>query len=55
MPYEQSVKFQKRMKALGNGCDLITIKDGGHGMGGWAKLGSDYQERLIEWLRKTLK
>lgn len=55
VPYEQSPKFQDKMKAAGNVCDLITIKDGVHGMGGWQKLGSDYQEQLIAWLRKTLK
>jgi alpha-L-fucosidase 2 len=55
VPYEQSVKFQKRMHAIGARCDFITIKDGGHGMGGWDKLGSDYQAQLIAWLRTTLK
>ncbi len=55
VPYEQSVKFQEKMRALGNTCELITIKDGVHGMGGWEKLGSDYQQQLIAWLRKTLK
>jgi alpha-L-fucosidase 2 len=54
VPYKQSVQFQQKMKALGNACDLITIKDGGHGMGGWAKLGSDYQEQMIAWLKKML-
>ena len=55
VPYEQSVRFQKQMKEAGNSCDLITIPGGIHGMGGWEKLGSDYQAKLIEWLRKTLK
>jgi acetyl esterase len=55
VPYEQSVKFQAKMQAFGNTCDFITVKDGVHGMGGWAKLGSDYQERMIAWLKKTLK
>jgi len=55
VPYEQSVKFQEKMRALDNVCDLITIKDGAHGMGGWEKLGSDYQAQLIAWLRKTMK
>jgi acetyl esterase len=55
VPYEQSVAFQKQMRAVGARCDLITIKDGAHGMGGWDKLGSDYQEQMIAWLRKTLK
>jgi alpha-L-fucosidase 2 len=53
--YEQSPKFQERMKAAGNTCDLIRIAGGIHGMGGWKKLGSDYQEQMIAWLRKTLK
>ena len=54
VPYEQSVQFQQKMKAIGARCDFITIKDGGHGMGGWDKLGSDYKEQMIAWLKKTL-
>lgn len=53
--HEQSVMFEKAMKAAGNTCDLITIPGGGHGMGGWAKLNSDYAAQMIEWLKKTLK
>jgi alpha-L-fucosidase 2 len=53
--YEQSPLFQAKMKAAGNVCDLIKIPAGVHGMGGWDKLGSDYREQLIAWLRKTLK
>ena len=55
VPYEQSVRFQKQMKAAGNVCDLITIPEGIHGMGGWEKLGSTYAKDMIDWLRKTLK
>ena len=55
VPYEQSVKFAEKMKAVGASCDFITIKGGVHGMGGWAKLGSDYQEQMIAWLKNTLK
>lgn len=54
VPYEQSVQFQQKMKALGARCDFITIKDGVHGMGGWDKLGSDYKGQMIAWLKKTL-
>lgn len=53
--HEQSVEFQAKMKAAGNTCDLITIPGGGHGMGGWAKLGSNYAAQMIDWLKKTLK
>ena len=55
VPHEQSVLFQAQMQKQGNVCDLITIPGGGHGMGGWEKLGTDYQQRMIDWLRKTLK
>jgi len=53
--HEQSVLFEKAMKAAGNRCETITIPGGGHGMGGWAKLNSDYATRMIDWLRVTLK
>jgi alpha-L-fucosidase 2 len=55
VPYAQSTRFREQMTALGNTCDLITVPGGGHGMGGWDKLGSDYRERMITWLKKTLK
>jgi hypothetical protein len=37
--------FEKAMKAAGNACETIIVKGGGHGMGGWAKLNSDYARR----------
>lgn len=55
VPYEQSVLFQKQMIAAGNACDLITISGGGHGMGGWEKLNSNYARQMIDWLRKVLR
>lgn len=53
--HEQSVQFEAKMKAAGNSCETITVPGGGHGMGGWSKLNSDYAEQMIAWLRKTLK
>ena len=55
VPFEQSLMFQEKMKAVGNVCDLIRIEGGAHGMGGWEKLGSTYREQMISWLNKTLK
>jgi alpha-L-fucosidase 2 len=55
VPYEQSVRFQEQMRAAGNVCELITINEGPHGMGGWEKLGSDYQQQLVAWLKKTFR
>ena len=53
--HKQSVLIEKAMKAAGSRCETITIPGGGHGMGGWAKLNSDYALRMIDWLRQTLK
>jgi alpha-L-fucosidase 2 len=55
VPHSQSVNFEAKMKAAGNVCDTITIPGGAHGMGGWAKLNSDYAAQMINWLKKTLK
>jgi alpha-L-fucosidase 2 len=55
VPHSQSVNFETKMKAAGNACETITIPGGAHGMGGWAKLNSDYAAQMIDWLKKTLK
>lgn len=55
VPISQSTTFEAKMKAAGNSCETITVPGGGHGIGGWEKLHSDYQQQLIAWLRKTLK
>lgn len=55
VPLEQSVRFQEKMQALGNACDLIIIPGGGHGMGGWNKLNSDYQAQMIAWLNNEFQ
>jgi len=52
--YQQSIVFKEKTAALGNQCELITIPGGGHGMGGWDKLGSHYASDMIAWLRKTM-
>ena len=54
VPHSQSVNFEAKMKAAGNRCETITIPGGGHGMGGWEKLKSDYAAQMIAWLGKTL-
>ena len=55
VPYSQSVNFEAKMKAAGNACETIPIPGGGHGMGGGAKLNSDYAAQLMDWLQRTLK
>ena len=55
VPYKQSVMFYEKLKANNVPTEFITIKGGGHGMGGWAKLESDYCTQLLTWLNKTIK
>jgi alpha-L-fucosidase 2 len=54
VPYELSRVFQQQMRAVDNKCDLLTVPGGGHGMGGWDKLNSDYRAKLVEWLKAAL-
>ena len=54
VPIEQSLVMQTRLKAAGVTCDLLTIKGGEHGMLGWTAVAPDYQERVVEWLQRTL-
>lgn len=51
--YEQSVQMQKRMRAVGNVCDLITVEGGPHGMGVITKF-PDTKVKMIAWLKQTL-
>ena len=54
VPYEQSVAWQKRSRELGLACDLITIKDGVHGMISWDIAAPTYKQDVVAWLRKTM-
>ena len=54
VPYEQSVVFQARLREAGVPVELITIKDGKHGMAAWSRNGSDFTERMIRWMNQTL-
>jgi alpha-L-fucosidase 2 len=52
--YSQSVDMQTRLRAAGVLCELITIKDGPHGMLPWPALAPDFKDRVVAWLRATL-
>lgn len=52
--YQQSVEFQKKLRAAGNLCDLITVEGAEHGMGIITKY-PDTQIKMIAWLKQTLK
>jgi len=55
VPYEQSVNFFAKLKAVGVPAEFITIDGGGHGMSSWRELNSDYIAQLVNWLNRTLK
>ena len=53
--YEQSPALCEAMHKVGAGCELITIENGGHGMGGWrAPEMQHWKPEMIAWLKKTL-
>ena len=53
--YEQSPALCEAMHKVGVGCELITIENGGHGMGGWrAPEMQHWKPEMIAWLKKTL-
>lgn len=52
--YSQSVDMQSRLRAAGVHCELITIKDGPHGMLPWPALAPDFKGRVVAWLRTTM-
>jgi len=56
VPYELSVSMCAKMKEAGASCELFTVQDGIHGMGGWEKLpnGQAYKEKVVEWLKNKL-
>jgi acetyl esterase len=52
--YEQSVRFQAKLRDQGVPCDLITIPGGLHGMGNWEKNSPAYKTEVVAWLVHTL-
>jgi len=55
VPFENSVRLDKAWKEAGVACELIPIKDGDHGMGSWETVDPTYKEKMIAWLKKTLR
>lgn len=53
--YSQSVTFQKRLQELGVPCELITVPNAQHGLPSLNEQGTDYREKMIAWIFRTLK
>ena len=56
VPYEQSVEMCAKMRLSGASCDLYTVREGGHGMGGWDRSPElqGYKPYMMDWLKKIL-
>ena len=56
VPFAQSELMCKAMAKVSAACELITVQDGGHGMGGWkAPEMQHWKAEMIQWLSATLK
>jgi alpha-L-fucosidase 2 len=54
--FDQSTTFLEAMRKAGVPCEMITIQNGGHGMGGWrAPEMQHYKPEMVAWLEKTLR
>lgn len=57
VPYAQSTKLCERMKQVRASCELLAVKGGAHGMGGWEKDPAlqAYKAKMIDWLKATMR
>ncbi len=53
--YEQSTEMCAAMRKVGASCELVSIEDGGHGMGSWrAPEMQHWKADMVAWLKRTL-
>jgi alpha-L-fucosidase 2 len=46
------VGFQRRVRAVGGTCDLITLPGAPHGLREWAKAAPSHESELLAWLER---
>ena len=56
VPFEQSLAFQKKLRAAGVRCDLLVIPNGPHATGSWHRVPGvpDWEKQMTEWLNGVL-
>ncbi len=54
VPFQQSVLLQAKLREHAVPCDLLTIKDGVHGMISWDVVAPDYKQQVVTWIAKVL-
>jgi acetyl esterase len=53
--FEQSTSFCDAIRRTGTNCELITVKDGAHGMSRWRDADMQHwKPEMISWLKKTM-
>ena len=55
VPIAQSISFQAALQAVGVPCELVTVRNGPHGMMLWNLIDPSYKDRILSFLGDTLK
>ena len=55
VPYQQSVNFQAKLKEAGVPCELIALQGAPHRLTEWDKFDPQYRQKMIAWLKQTLR
>lgn len=55
VPYQQSVLLLEKLRENQVPCELLTIKDGVHGMIYWNVAAPEYPQQVVAWIKKTLR
>jgi dipeptidyl aminopeptidase/acylaminoacyl peptidase len=52
IPFEQSVSMCRAVRAVGGKCDLISVRNGVHGIRRWEAAGlTGYKRLMVDWVR----
>lgn len=54
VPIQQSLDFQRQLRARGVACDLIVVPGAPHRLVGWETFDPTYADKVVAWLRRTL-
>jgi alpha-L-fucosidase 2 len=55
VPYDGSVTFAARLRAVNVPCELVTIKGAPHRLSEWEKFDPAFGSKMVSWLGNTLK
>lgn len=55
VPIAMTRRFEEKMLAAGNTCDVLVLPRAPHGLLEWDKFSPDYRKRIAEWLATHLR